>query len=375
MDTPPVKIGILLLQSKQYMSLDKDFINAIRLKVKDVVFITESIGIGADENLVIEKMQKMVLQENISIIAGFFGHRNIESVYDYAAANDILLIANDIGSTLPYTINKKRGVYINSFGLVETSYLLGKYLEEQNYRRVTIASSYYDSGYGIQGAIEQAFTTGDCKFSGHYIMPLHPRENEEEYMHQTISSSLPEAVFAFYSGIYAQENAAFLSTNNLTKSYPFYFTSFSINEKILEEHTTTFNNAYMVSSWTESMDNKENNDFIDLYKRTFFKNPNAFSLLGYETGLIIETLLQKTNALHDIDAMDTIMKNLPKGPRGEIKFHTDTQRTFFDNYIFKIASDNAPVTTLENNGMFILEIMNQQNPVNAGGWHNAYLCH
>lgn len=375
MNVPPLKIGILLLQSKQYVTLDKDFMNGIRLNVKDVAFVTESIGIGSDDGLIIQKMQKMVLQENISIIAGFFGHRNMESVYDYAEANNILLLANDIGSTLPYTYKKRRGVYINSFGLVETSYLLGKYFEEKKYRKITTASSYYDAGYGMQSAIEKSLYEGTSEFSGHYVTPLHPRENEQEHMHLTINSSLPEAVFAFYSGIYAEENAAFLSANQLTKSYPFYFTSFSINDKILQAYQNAFSDAHVASSWYENMDNDINNGFIDSYTRTFFKAPNAFALLGYETGIILKTLLEKTNNLYDIETLEKTMNQLPEGPRGEIKFHTDTQRTFFDTYIFKIAATEKPEAVLENNGMFIYDIMSQNNPANTGGWHNAYLCH
>lgn len=67
-----MKIGILLPQSKQYPSLDRDFMRGMKLNDLDVKFFIESIGIGADEKIIIEKMQKLSLQEDISIFIGFW---------------------------------------------------------------------------------------------------------------------------------------------------------------------------------------------------------------------------------------------------------------------------------------------------------------
>lgn len=374
---PEIKIGMLLPQSKQYLSLDRDFMRGVKLNGLNVKFFIESIGIGSDEKMIIDKMQKLSFQEDISIFIGFFGHRNIENVYEYAASHDIFLLASDIGSTLPYSFKKKRGVYTNSMGIAESSYYLGTYLASQNHKNIATSSSYYDSGYGINQAIEIGLYENDSQFSGHYITPLNPRENEADCMLETLESLKPEAVFAFHSGIYAEEHASYLTQNKLAQNYPFYFTSFSINDKILQDHKNAFGDILMVSSWSENLKSKKNTAFIEKYKLIFHEKPSAFSLLGYESGLVLESLLRDSDTLPRLETLIERMKEqAPEGPRGKMEFHSDTNRTSFDSYIFKITDDETHIeAVLKNNGEFIQKIMQQDQPLTVGGWHNAYLCH
>lgn len=371
-----MKIGILLPQSKQYPSLDRDFMRGMKLNDLNVKFFIESIGIGADEKIIIEKMQKLSLQEDISIFIGFLGHRNIQSVYDYASNHNLFLLATDMGSTLPYALPKKQGVYINSFGIAESSYHLGAYFASQNYKNIATSSSYYDSGYGINQAIEMALYQNDSQFSGHYITPLNPRENEADCMQETLAPLKPDAIFAFHSGIYAEEHASYLTKNKLTQDYPFYFTYFSISDKIKEENREALKNTMIVSSWSDSLRSKKNLSFVEKHKAIFHQAPNIFGLLGYETGMILENLLKDNDSIPSLEQLIDKIEEALEGPRGKIQFHPETNRTSFDNYIFKITDDGIQIeTVLKNDGQFIQNIMSDQRPQSMGGWHNAYLCH
>jgi len=371
-----LKIGMLLPQSKQYPFLDRDFMRGIKLNGLNVKFYIESIGIGADEKMIIDKMQKLSFQEDIRFFVGFFGHRNIASVYEYASSHDLFLLATDIGSNLPYAIQKKRGVYINSFGIAESSYYLGEYLA-QNYKNIATSSSYYDSGYGINQAVEIGLYQNNSEFSGHYITPLNPRENEADWMQEALAPLKPEAVFAFHSGIYAEEHASYLIKNKLAQSYPFYFTSFSISDKIRQEYKDAFEgDILVVAPWSENLKNKKNTLFIEKYKAILHEKPSVFSMLGYESGLIVESLLRDSDGIPALDRLIERMEDAPEGPRGKMEFHSDTNRTRFDHYIFKMTEDETQIeAVLKNNGEFIQKIMSDSTPIAAGGWHNAYLCH
>jgi hypothetical protein len=76
-----IKIGVLLPQSKQYNTLDRDFIRGIRLNNLNAKLHIENIGIGADAQIIIEKIQKLSLQEDINLFVGFFGHHNIQQPF------------------------------------------------------------------------------------------------------------------------------------------------------------------------------------------------------------------------------------------------------------------------------------------------------
>ncbi|KOP38192.1 hypothetical protein DBB36_18660 [Flavobacterium sp. WLB] len=374
-----IKIGILIPKSQQYPGLDKDFMRGLKLNNLKTKFFVESIGIGADDKIIIEKIQKLNFQEDVSIIIGFFGHYNVAEVYKYASNNGILLIAADLGATLPYETVTPKGVYINSFGLTESCYHLGNYLTtSKKYKKIATSTSFYDSGYGMLSAIEYAFKEGS-NFSGHYITPFVPREDEAIYMDQNINNQEPDAVFAFYSGIYAEENAGFVSQNKITQKYPFYVTPFFINDKILENYKTNPHNLYVVSSWMQN--DTETLDFTSEYLNTYSESPSVFSILGYENGLILKNILLNAKDFSLNSLIEEINKLNIVGPRGAIHFDKETNRTIFNHYIYELNLDSLnnisfrKIETLINDGNFIKAFTSFTKPDQQGGWQNAYLCH
>ena len=381
------KIGVLLPQSKQYKTLDRDFIRGLKLDSLEVLYCIESISLGADERLIIDKIQKLHYQEEVSIIIGFFGHHKLSDVFEYASNHDILLIASDLGATLPYQLPTLKGVYCNSYGLHESSHLLGHYLNKMEYKNIMSSTSYYDSGYGFLDAIAHAFEENDTAFSGHYITPFYPRENETQLMQEHIDTYNPDVVCAFHSGIYTQEHSGFLKENRLLEKYPYYLSSFCFDPQLLS--TNYMERLFVVSSWLENehcaavtLEASANFQFITNYQTTHEKLPTVFSLLGYESALIIKALLKSTSQINNIqlliDAMDAL--NI-EGPRGNIRFAPETHRTTFDHYIYAVSTDDMgsasliKTETLANNGNFIKKIVNTPTPFKAGGWQNAYLCH
>ncbi|MEZ0130267.1 ABC transporter substrate-binding protein [Flavobacterium sp. LBUM151] len=377
MDTT-TKIGILIPKSQQYPTLDRDFMRGLKLNNLNVKFFVESIGIGADEKMIIEKIQKLNFQEDISIFIGFFGHYNISEVYNYASKNDVLLLAAEIGATVSYETQGYKGVYINSFGLTESCYHLGNYLTSKNYQKIVSATSFYDSGYGMLSAIEYGFKEKNL-FSGHYITPFIPRENESAHMYQFINTHEPDAVFAFYSGLYAEENADFVNQNKITQKYPFYVTPFFINEKILEEYKNEPYELYVVSSWMQN--DSETMHFTIEYKDIYAENPSVFSVLGYENGLILKNILLNTKDNKTSFLIEEMGKLNITGPRGNIEFDKNTNRTIFNYYMYELNIDSNnnisfnKMETFINDAHFSKTFTLSNKPEQVGGWQNAYLCH
>lgn len=372
-----IKIGILIPKSQQYPSLDKDFIRGLKLNNLNVKFFVESIGVGADEKLIIDKIQKLNFQEDVSIIIGFMGHCNMSEVYNYVSNNDILFLAADLGATTPYRTSEYEGIFINSLGLTDSCYYLGQYFTAKKYQ-IASSTSFYDSGYGLLSALEYAFKEKN-QFTGHYITPFMPRENEALHMDHTINTQQPNAVFAFYSGLYAEENATFLKQNKLTQKYPFYVTPFFINDKILEEYKNNPSELYVVSSWMQNDTTSTN--FTSLYKEVYNDIPSFFSVLGYENGLILKNILLNADSLKTSSLIEEMYKLDIDGPRGNIRFDTTTNRTLFNHYIYQLNLDSfntisfRKIETLLNDGGFIKAFASLTKPDHIGGWDNAYLCH
>lgn len=361
------KIGVLLPQSKQFKTIDKDFIRGLKLNLPDMKIFIESIGIAANHQLIIDKIQKLHFQDNVKIIVGLFGHNDMSEIYEYAYNNDIILIASDLGATLPLNQKKYDTVFINSYSIVESFYLLGKKLKKKSINSIVSSSSYYDCGYGILSAIEAGCQDNHIDIVGHYITPFIPRENESQIMKESIINYNPDAVIAFHSGLFAEEHANFINQSRSLNEYPYYMSNFSFNESLID----VLDKIFIVGSWIE------NNDtclFSKTYKDNYKDNPNIFSMLGYETSLIVSTSFDQL-----FDKMLANVKNINiDGPRGYIKFDTESNRTIYNHYIYKLNKENRIFkidSILENNGDFIKTITKTDMTVSSGGWHNAYLCH
>lgn len=361
------KIGVLIPQSKQFKTIDKDFIRGLKLNMPELKIFIESIGIAANHQLIIDKIQKLHFQENIQVIVGFFGHLNMSEIYEYVNNNDIILIASDLGATLPINQKKYENVFINSYSIVDSFYLLGEYLKNNDVKSIVSSSSFYDCGYGILSALEASCQKNNINIAGHYITPFVPRENESQIMKEVIAGFNPDAVIAFYSGLYSQEHAEFLKICKPLYQYPYYISSFSYNDDLIDIIDT----LYIVGSW---IDNNDDCTFSKQYKENYNLAPNVFSLLGYETSLILSSSFD----ISFNKTMENIKTVNIEGPRGNIYFDSESNRTYFDHYIYKLVKKKRKFEThsiLHNNGNFIKTITKTDITVNSGGWHNAYLCH
>jgi ABC-type branched-subunit amino acid transport system substrate-binding protein len=376
MNSEQIKIGVLYPLSVQYKTIGTDFLKGLKLLQLPVKFMIESIGIGNDDKLAIDKMQKMHLQDDVQVFVAFTGHNNIANIYSYARSNNLILIVNDLGATLPFAIEKQEGVFINSYALNESVYLLGKLLKQKGYTNICTSTSYYDAGYGLLIALESGIAETGLQFSGHYITPFNPRENESECMEHTIKATEPDAVVAFHSGLYAQEHKAFIANTGLLNTYPYYVTPFTLSEGFFDANSPEL--VFVAASWMPG--SHAGKEFCAEYEAKYNEKPTVFSMLGYESGLFLNEIVNNSNGTFAgiCEAISTCKLN---GPRGAMSIDAETNRTFFNHYIFKtIAYDEnnfsfEEVETLENEGEFLKRVLKQPAPIKLGGWHNAYLCH
>ncbi len=244
------------------------------------------------------------------------------------------------------------------------------YFSQNEINKINTSSCYYEAGYGFLEALSSDLENlPNVEFSGHFITPHHPRENEADIMLEHISSDNPEAIVAFHNGIFAKEHASYLEQNALQKKYPIYALPFSCDKDLSTEYNTVFQDIKVISSWFPELENDINKKFIADYEAAKGKKPSFFALLGFENGLIIANALQNNKS-----PLKTAISNTKiEGPRGTIEFANETNKCLYDNYLWSINAANREVLTkLAKNP--------RQTPVrakeeNQTGWMNAYLCH
>ena len=186
-----IKVGVLIPHSKTYPTIGKDYMNGLKLGVRssNVTFVIEGIGMGADDKVIIDKAQKIIVQDDVDIITGLIGHVGLEELEEYAKNMEVPLLYSDLGATIPKRKKKNPWIFCNSFELYKSMMLLGEYAPKWGHQSIALSSCYYDSGYGLTQALEKTLYKSQGEFAGHFITPLHPRENEAQLMSDFYSRS------------------------------------------------------------------------------------------------------------------------------------------------------------------------------------------
>ncbi|NJM36310.1 MAG: hypothetical protein HC850_18260 [Rhodomicrobium sp.] len=205
----------------------------------------------------------------------------------------------------------------NSLDLCQSVYLLGKYFSTNNFKKIGTSSCYYEVGYDILESLDNGISNSNTTFSGHFITPLNPRDNEVDLMTDFFEENKPDVIFGFHNGIYAKEHATYIKKNKINQSIPLYTTYFSTEDDIIQDNITDFDGIKSISTWFPELETEENKFFIANYTKEYNKKPSVFSLLGYENGLLINSFFKNQN-LYELET---------KSPRGNMSIGKDTNRT------------------------------------------------
>ena len=361
-------IGVLLPQSKEFPKLGKEFLNGVRLALdaNRVDFKVEGIGFANNAERVIDAIEKLSNQNELSCITGILGHRDLSQILDHIERIDQRLIYTDLGATKPLDLSGRSGIFCNSLDLYGATGALGRYFLDQGLLNVATSTCYYESGYGFTDAMHRAlYRDNKGRFAGHFITPLHPRDNEAQLLSEFVSATSPDALFAFYNGTFAKEHAEFLAESKVYKHIPLYTLPFTVTTEILNAFPGVFHSVRFVSSWLPEDINTKNVEFILNYTKIFGEKPSIFAVLGYENGLLIK---------HNLKTQDFDTTTI-KSPRGDLVTEAKANRTFINQRLWEIHwnGNSYEHTFLQN-----LDTTNiHDDPVredNSPGWHNAYLC-
>ncbi|MFT5823164.1 MAG: branched-chain amino acid transport system substrate-binding protein [Crocinitomix sp.] len=366
----PSNIGVLIPQSNAYPLMGKEFINGLRLGLGETEYklIIESIAFGSDPKQLMNSVQKLIFQEDVLLTTGLLGHNGYWELAEFISKNEEVLLVSNLGSTKP--IQTPTGVFENSLGLYDSLGDLAHYFSQNNICKIETSSCYYESGYGFTEALSSAIEKlPKVEFSGHFITPHHPREDEATQMLEYISTDNPDAIVAFHNGIFAKEHASYLVENSLQKKYPIYALPFTCDADLCKAHNAVFQDIKVISSWFVELENDTNKKFIADYTAAKGKQPTIFALLGYENGLIIADAIRHNN----LPIKKAISETIIQGPRGTIQFNETANNCIYNNYLWSIKSDNKEVLTkLPKNPIQSPKQIDQEN---LTGWMNAYLCH
>lgn len=379
-------IGILLARSTYYQTIGFDLYEGLRSGLKqlgrdDIRIVTENIGFGADKQQCYRSAEKLLLEENASVVIAYIGHRTAQLLRPLFLSANKMLIVLDAGANLPHEWPSCPNIFYHSLHNSLGASLAAKQAVEDGYTGAGMVTGYYDGGYLHTYSITKGFeeTGGTILFN--HATGYKTEDFSMEPLKEHLSQYPNSALLSIFSGDFVQWYFEKIKNTFEGENLPVYLPPFGFEETMLSEADYPSNNIKGVAVWSKKIQSKANKTFIEVLTAAG-RTPNLFSLLSWESATIaikILDLIQEHK--NDISKIATGIQSLTfESPRGQIYFDSKTNTSISPLYNVAIVANDEGKCELRLDGETAnvyehFEKLTEQNLNNSSSsWYNSYVC-
>lgn len=378
-------IGVLLPGSTLYPSIGIDFLQGTRSCFKFHQFQPadikiEMISFGLKEDDIYAAAEKFLLISNTDVVVAFAGDHHAEKLAPLFAAAGKLLIITNAGANYPFQHENISHTIFHSLNDCLFSFLTGKYAARQDGGHAGImATSFFDGGYTHTHAMTNAFALAGGEIVSNYVSHYKKEEFNIDSLAQFIKENPGvKKLLAILSGDMARlfiEKMEPLQQEHKLQWYvsPMMFDS---TPGDFAEARPNAPDMCGYTNWVPELDNDTNRHFIQYFKTENGKDPNLFSMQGWETALLIMQYLSiRKEAANTEAAIEQLKAEKINSPRGELVLNS--QRHIIGPAHFATSTGRLQVTVTETIHELqpAWEAMCAQVPTDpVSSWRNTYLC-
>lgn len=378
-------IGILLARSTYYQTISFDLYEGLRSGLKylernDIRIITENIGFGADKQQCYRSAEKLLLEENASVVIAYIGHRMAQLLRPlFLAANKILIVL-DAGANLPHEWPACPNIFYHSLHNSLGASLAAKKAINDGYKSAGMITGYYDGGYLHTYSISKSFEENGGKIFFNHATGYKSEDFTMEPLKNHLEQFPDCALLSLFSGDFVQWYFEGIKKSFKEQNLPVYLPPFGFEEMTLADAEYPGDNIQGIAAWSKNIKSDENEIFIDAITSAG-RTPNLFSLLSWESAVItikILDLIQERNTITQIAS--ELHSFTFKSPRGRIYFDPKTNTSISPLYnAVLISNDKGKCEIkLESTANDIHEhfqkLTNQDLNNSTSAWYNSYAC-
>lgn len=383
-----MNIGILLPRSNAYPLIGSDFMEGIKAFSRqadlhdDIHFFAESIGFGGVEKEVYAKTEKLLLIDDVDVLVGFIDQKVLELVKPLVSASGKLMIVVNPGANYPVNWVPQPNMVTLGLQHAFLCALTGAAAGNSTNVQAGVATTFYDCGYLHLAAMVHEFMAAKGQLKFNYINKQTDSEvfHIEELIGFLSANAGTEKLMCIFNSLYAAHFYRALNAYEKAADLHLYVSPMMLEKKALENLGSGF--SFPVEGfipWHQSVPNEENRRFVDLYRQEMKKDPGIFSLLGWETGIIIKAIFEFSNREYRNGELAVeMLKTKPlKGPRGGLQLDPETQFFLSPAIRCRMAAGST-----QPEMEYDLEFKNEwedfhEKPLegSVAGWTNTYLCY
>jgi branched-chain amino acid transport system substrate-binding protein len=362
-----IKIGVILPYSGQFADAGNQLDNGIKLYIKQhggtiagkkLEIVRKDVG-GIAPDVAKRLAQELIVRDKVDILAGFLLTPNAMAAGDVSnQAKKFMVVMN---AATPIITTKSPYMARTSVTPAMINEAFGAWAAKTGIKNVYTIASDYGPGHDAEQAFHLGFKEAGGKVIGADRIPV--ANPDFSAFVQRAKNANPEAIYIFVPG--GAQPAAIgkaLAERGINPT----------NTKILGQGELTSDDALKAMGdaaigiitgyhYDYSHDSKLNKEFVAAYNADYKRNPDIYSVGGYDGMHLIYAALKKTGGKTDAEALIAAAKGMAwESPRGPFSIDPETRDAVETIYIRKVEKVNGKLINVE-----FAKVENVKDPVKA----------
>jgi len=362
-----VKIGLIMSYSGQFADTATQMDNGVKLYMKQhgdsagkfkIELIRKDTG-GSAPDVAKRLAQEVIVRDHADLLGGFVLTPNALAAADVSAEAKKFMVVMNAATSIITT--KSPYIARTSVTTPQLNHTLGAWAAKNGIKRIYTMVSDYGPGIDAETWFQKAFKDGGGEIVGSVRFPV--ANPDFSAFVQRAKDSGADSIFVFVPG--GAQPAALAKALVERGMDPGKIKIMGQGELSEESAIKAMGDAAIgiitAFHYDYTHDSAVNKAFVAAYKAEFGRNPDFFSVGGYDGMHIIYQALKKTGGKTDGDALIDAAKGMKwESPRGPVSIDPETRDIINTVYIRRVEKVNGQVRNVE-----IARVDNVKDPVKA----------
>jgi branched-chain amino acid transport system substrate-binding protein len=361
-----VKVGLLMTYTGQFTEPGTQMDNGIKLYMKHhggevagrKVELIRRDTTGAPDAAK-RLAQELIVRDNVDILAGFVLTPEALTVADLSAAAKKFMVVMNAATSIVTT--KSPYMTRSSLTLPQNCEILGAWAFRNGVKKVYVMTSDYAPGHDADAAFQRAFKAAGGEIVGSVRIPV--TNPDFSAFVQRAKDSNPDGIFVFVpGGSQPPALARALIERGMDPGKIKIMAQGELTDesalKALGDAAVGIITAY---HYDYNHASEFNRQFVNAYNADFKRNPDIYSVGGYDGMHLIYEALKKSGGSTDPEALVNAVKGMAwESPRGPVSIDPETRDIVNTVYIRRVEKVDGQVRNVE-----IEKFENVKDPVKA----------
>jgi branched-chain amino acid transport system substrate-binding protein len=362
-----VKIGLIMPYSGQFADAATQMDNAIKLYVKQkgdtvagkkIEFIRKDTG-GIAPDVAKRLAQELIVRDNVDILAGFVLTPNALAAGDVSEQAKKFMVVMNAATSIITT--KSQYMVRTSLTTPQVNASLGSWAVKSGIKKIYSMVSDFGPGLDAEGAFVKAFKDAGGEVIGQVKMPV--ANPDFSAFVQRAKDLNPESIYIWVPG--GAQPAALAKSLAERGIDPKKTKVLGQGEVTTDEALKSMGDASVgiITGFHYDTNHQSalNKQFVSEYRAAYNRNPDFFSIGGYDGIHLIYEALKKTGGKTDGEALIGAAKGMKwESPRGPIAIDPETRDIIQTVYIRRVEKVGGQPVNVEFD-----KVENVKDPVKA----------